>query len=54
VDETIDIADDLLGSCDIIYTLDKSENKKVYTSDASKTVNVPSSVLIDENSASAL
>jgi carboxyl-terminal processing protease len=53
VDETIDIADDLLGSCDIIYTLDKSENKKVYTSDASKTVNVPIVCLIDENSASA-
>lgn len=53
VDETIDIADDLLGSCDIIYTLDKSDNKKIYSSDASKTVDVPVVCLIDENSASA-
>jgi carboxyl-terminal processing protease len=53
VDETIDIADDLLGSVDIIYTLDKSGRKKVYTSNASKTVEVPVVCLIDENSASA-
>lgn len=53
VDETIDIADDMLGKCDIIYTLDNKEQKQLYTSDASYTVDVPIVVLIDENSASA-
>ena len=52
MDDALKIADAMLPKCDIIYTLDKNENKRVSTSDAN-TIDVPLVVLVDENSASA-
>lgn len=53
VDETIKIADRLLGSCTIIYTENKLGKKTEYTSTAAKSLDIPIVVLINEYSASA-
>ncbi len=53
VDETIKIADRLLGSCTIIYTENKISKKTEYTSTAAKSLDIPIVVLINEYSASA-
>jgi carboxyl-terminal processing protease len=52
VSDALDIADELLPECDMIYTLDTDGNKSVETSDAD-CVDIPLVVLIDEYSASA-
>ncbi len=52
VDQCIEIADMLLGSCTVIYTEDGDGNQQTYTSSASKT-SLPYVLLVNENSASA-
>lgn len=52
VHESTEIADVLMGSGTIIYTLDNKDNKRTYKSDASK-LDIPVVFLANENSASA-
>jgi len=52
VSESTDIADVLMGSGTIIYTLDNKDNKRMYKSDASK-LDIPVVFLANEKSASA-
>jgi len=52
VNESTDIADVLMGSGIIIYTLDNKDNKRMYKSDASK-LDIPVVFLANEKSASA-
>jgi carboxyl-terminal processing protease len=53
VDETINIADRLLGNCMIIYTENKIGKKTEYTSTTAQSLDIPIVVLINEYSASA-
>jgi len=52
VHESTEIADVLMGSGTIIYTLDNKDNKRTYKSDASK-LDIPVVFLANESSASA-
>ncbi|MFA0814939.1 MAG: S41 family peptidase [Anaerofustis sp.] len=52
VDQALDIADDLLPQCDMMYTVDTNGNKVTESSD-SDYQNFPVVVLVDEYSASA-
>lgn len=52
VNEAVNVADDLLGDTDIIYTIDHDGKKQVYSSDAN-CIQVPVTVLIDQYSASS-
>ena len=52
VAQSVMIVDELLGKCEVIYTLDANGEKEYYHSDADK-IDIPIVVLADEYSASA-
>ena len=53
VDETVEIAKLLLPKCDIVKLIYRDGNEKIYKCDGSNEIDIPFSVLVNSNSASA-
>ena len=53
VDSVVAILDDILPAGTVVYTMDKSGKREDYTSDDAKKIDIPVTVLVNENTASA-
>ena len=53
VDSVVAILDDILPVGTVVYTMDKSGKREDYTSDDAKKIDIPVTVLVNENTASA-
>lgn len=53
VDSVVAILDDILPAGTVVYTMDKSGKREDYTSDDAKKIEIPVTVLVNENTASA-
>ena len=53
VDSLVAILDDILPAGTVVYTMDKSGKREDYTSDDAKKIDIPVTVLVNENTASA-